>query len=78
MTTYSRFGEDSEVYIYVDPCLGALCYSCPFDCSEVDPLSRTLHNALEVLEHMEEHVRAGHRVPRAALDKVKAELGQEV
>lgn len=78
MTTYSRFGEDSEVYIYVDSTLGALCYSCPFDCSEVDPRSRTLHDAAEILEHMEEHMRAGHKVSRAALDKVKAELGQEV
>lgn len=78
MDTYSRFGADSDVYIFSDEKLGTVCYSCPFDDGEVDPRSRTLHNHGEILEHMEQHIGAGHKVPRASIDRVKAEMGFEV
>lgn len=78
MDPYSRFGSDSDVFVYKDEKIGTLCYSCPFDDAEVDPRSRAFHTHDEVLAHLDDHLVAGHKVPRATIDRFKSEMGLEV
>lgn len=77
MPVYSRFSNDSDVYLYTDPKVGHVCYSCRLHEGD-NPKAVTLATAQEVLTHLEAHCAEGHKITRASMHLVKEELGIEV
>ena len=68
---FSRYGRDSDVYVYADTRGGYTCERCPkvgesFRCA----------TATEMVNHLvSEHRAKGHRVPEDALEELRAEKG---
>ncbi len=67
--SYARFGEnDSDVYVYSN---GSSFVCC--GCLLADE-SQYLRSRAAVVEHLNEHVIAGHVVPQRAFDRLQSEM----
>lgn len=60
--SYARFSDDSSVYVYAD--VGGYVACC--GCALGDKWD--FHSPSEIVEHLQEHVAAGHKVPAYLLD----------
>ncbi len=70
--SYCRFGEESDVYVYTD---GAELHCCA--CRMTDKRSDFLTaRRTDMIEHLEQHIRHGHEVPRDAFERLRREIGQ--
>ncbi len=67
--SYARFGPNSDVYVYED--VGG--FLCCMRCDLSDAGKRT-NSRGEMIEHLEAHRRAGHKVPDDATEELKAEV----
>lgn len=65
--SYARLGPDSDVYVY-DSGDGLFCQWC----QRVD--GEHSYSRAEMLEHLEQHVAAGDKVPAEALARLRFEL----
>lgn len=69
--SYCRFSGESDVYLYAS--VGRLvCCSCLLNTND----DSWLYSPREALEHLKTHRKAGHKVPKWALDRLKRERGQ--
>lgn len=61
--SYAWWSDESDVYVF--PAFGGYveCCGCPFGGSAC------LHSAADVVEHMQQHVNSGHRVPIRLLNE---------
>lgn len=69
---YARFGPHSDVYVYEDVRGFLCCMRC--DISD-DRETRTKSRG-EMIKHLEDHRRAGHKVPDEATDELRAEVAK--
>jgi hypothetical protein len=67
---YARFSSHSDVYVYEDVRGFLCCMRC--DLSD-DRETRTKSRG-EMIEHLEDHRRAGHKVPDDATAELKVEV----
>lgn len=65
--SYARFGENSDVYVYLDCCGEFRCCAC----SIKDEWGYATTDAL--LAHLEEHKALGHTVPDYCVEALKEE-----
>jgi len=70
---YCRFGPDSDVYLYMS---ADGCFCC-CGCGLIGPGLK--HNFVasthrEILDHLEQHLAAGHNVPAEAIEELKQEV----
>lgn len=69
--SYSRFGPNSDVYVYahadgfIECCMCSL-YPHNFDSFD-EPLNWDYHSIEDIVNHMKEHVKAGDNVPSRLL-----------
>jgi predicted small metal-binding protein len=67
---YARFGSHGDVYVHEDVRGFLCCMRCNFsDARETRTKSRG-----EMIEHLEAHRRAGHKVPDDAIEELRAEI----
>lgn len=69
--SYCRFGNDSDVYLYMHVDGQHVCCSCRMLDERPDVY---MYNAQSALMHLKGHKTAGHRVPKYALTALEAEL----
>ncbi len=68
--SYCRLGDDSDVYLF--PSYDVfICYMCKLRKDENNRKFKTLR---EVLKHLNRHIKAGHKVPKYAFDRIKKEM----
>lgn len=63
-----RFGSDSDVYVYYSTEGGIECCGCRLGSAKMV----NVVTEAEMIAHLEEHRRAGHRVPSEALEDLRA------
>jgi len=61
--SYSRFGADSDVYVFYSVNNQYACCGCSLKCEKLFP------TPTDITAHMQEHVDAGHKVPEYLLHK---------
>lgn len=72
--SYVRAGENSDVYVFPSKRLGIEVYECCGCCiaretrAYGDWLTRT---AEQMIDHLQEHRKKGHRVPQEAIERLK-------
>jgi len=71
--SYSRFAPDSDVYVFMGTGDKLHCCRCGLDPAGLS-MEFIADDHREMLDHLERHKEAGHRVPDAAI----AELEEEV
>lgn len=65
--SYARFGWDgSDVYVYLDVAGHLACCGCALG----SPVHRS---TADMLAHLDAHRSAGHRVPEACIEQLKAD-----
>jgi hypothetical protein len=65
--SYARFGDGSDVYVYLDVNGYLCCCGCLLD-------RHWEHKTTdEMLGHLDKHIAAGHQVPASCIDGLKAE-----
>jgi hypothetical protein len=69
--SYCRFGPESDVYVYESCSGGWECCFCGIGPSANFP-SRT-----QMLDHLDQHVKAGHKVPDYAIARLREEMAEE-
>lgn len=67
---YARFGSESDLYVLED----ARGFLCCMRCALSDVRETRTTSRSEMIEHMEAHRRAGHKVPDYAFQDLKAEI----
>lgn len=73
---YTRKGPDSDVYVYSDGTY-INCAGCPLLLPD-DPLGTSSYETpQEMIDHLEAHHTAGHKVPQVALSRLYRESGWE-
>lgn len=76
---YARFGKDSDVYVYLSITDKYVCCSCALqeDATVYDGYrlwpDTNMDTPEQVIEHLREHVGAGHRVPDRAFERLEKE-----
>ncbi len=72
---FARFGAHSDVYVYASVSGGYTCCGCSlFDPKDPDSkFSKSFNTPEDMIEHLEEHIRAGDRVPEYALTRLMDE-----
>lgn len=74
--SYCRFGPDSDVYVY-GGCDSIVCCAChlgPYDEASGYACNEFTGNNKEMLAHLVEHVKAGHKVPERAIQWLSREI----
>ena len=77
--SYSRFSDDSDVYIFHHVNGFIQCCGCllnpgdPFSYETRDP---EFYSRSEAIAHLERHVARGHNVPHHAFDSIRREIAQ--
>lgn len=66
--SYCRFSKDSDVYMYAHYQGGIDCCAC-----RLEGRSVRLSDVVDALEHLQQHVDAGHKVPSYAVDQLAEE-----
>jgi hypothetical protein len=69
---YARFGRRSDVYVSED----SLRFLCCMPCDLSDTRETRTNSRGEMIEHLEAHRRAGHQVPNAAIEELKAKIAK--
>ena len=64
-----RFGSDSDIYVYYSTHGGIECCGCTL----VEGGMFNVASEAQMIVHLEEHRRAGHKVPDVALEDLLAE-----
>jgi hypothetical protein len=64
-----RFGSDSDVYVYYSIHGGIECCGCRL----LDGRLFNLPTEAEMIAHLEQHRRAGHKVPEEAFEELRTE-----
>ena len=67
---YCRFSTDSDVYLY--PNVGGYYECCA--CSLNDAKAVAIKTLYEVMQHLNEHVAKGDKVPKSAFERLAEEL----
>lgn len=67
--SYCRKGPESDVYIY-DGADGIVCCHCLLGPDFVTTDDDVTRAANQMLEHVEAHKKAGHKVPAGAIDRL--------
>jgi len=75
--SYVRFGKDSDVYMY-----NSLCCSCRLQAKVAHGEyiwhpDVELDNAQNMLVHLYEHKKAGHKVPRYPFTRLRQEIAED-
>ena len=65
-----RFGSDSDVYVYYSTHGGIECCGCRLGGDRMVNVA----TEAEMIVHLEEHRRTGHRVPDEAFQDLRAEI----
>lgn len=65
--SYCRWGADSTVYVFPSD-RGICCCDCVLVAGSV-----YLPTPVEMLAHLDQHIAAGHQVPRAAIERLRLE-----
>jgi hypothetical protein len=73
--SYCRFGHDSDVFVYAS---GDNVFTCCVCKLARDDMGEWEHGGEAILEHLEKHRQAGHKVPQYAIDILRAELDQRI
>jgi hypothetical protein len=69
---YARFGRDSDVYVY-EEASGLICLRCQLGPGfETKTVTRSA-----MIQHLEGHLKAGHKVPVDALNELRSEMEKE-
>jgi len=71
--SYCRFGEDSDIY-FLATGEGFQCCWCGFDKYGKD----IFKTRLDALNHLVEHIKAGHKVPDYAFERLQQEIMEEL
>ncbi len=71
---YCRFAHDSDAYIFEDTRGGLTCCGCRLGGRTTD-FNCALRT--EMLAHMDEHRKEGHRIPDDAIEELRADLAAE-
>ena len=70
--SYARFG-DGDVYVWADSFLGGIrCQACRL--LNDWPSGAWFENRSEMLAHLAEHKKAGHKVPQHAIERLEREI----
>ena len=83
--SYSRFGEDSDVYIYLDVDGSIHCCGCPLEPTHGGNPNlgmqdikfhgtKQLWKYSDAIEHVKEHLNAGHRVPDYVIERLQNKI----
>lgn len=70
--TYCNFSEDSDVSVFRDAKVPQAIW-CDW-CSLVGPIGSIALSEQEMIDHLLEHRKAGHKVPESAIQKLKEEV----
>ena len=76
--SYARFGPDSDVYVYSSEC-GYVCSWCTLQ-TEPDPEYDdhfVTKSASEMIQHLEQHRAAGHKVPDYTIKELQEEPAED-
>lgn len=71
--SYCRFGDDSDVYVYY-ACKGLCCCMCFLNSDRED---EHFHKRSEMINHLKQHKKRGHKVPPRAMKRLKEEIAEE-
>ena len=69
--SYARFSKVSDVYVYSSARGGIECCGCKLITDRL--ANAVMTSPAEMLDHLNRHVRAGHRVPEGALAQLREE-----
>lgn len=72
--SYCRFGDGSDIYLY----LHFFGYYCCCACSLDDKSNVKMASPIEAIQHLEEHERAGDHVPKHAYERLQQEIIEEI
>lgn len=73
--SYCRLSDPNcDVYIYVDSNDHFHCCGCPL--ADGDDFEFVVSTRAQMLQHMNWHVQAGHRVPAHAFKRMRAEIAE--
>lgn len=74
--SYCRFSEDSEVYVYHSVNGRFICCGCclmePVGAGLVQ-YERSYRTREQLIEHLKQHIAAGHKVPAHAIARIEQE-----
>lgn len=75
---YARFASNSDVYVFQHVDGGLCCCGCELTRHDGEAWGRSvmMPDARSMLAHLGEHVRAGHLVPKYALDRLGDEADE--
>lgn len=65
--SYARFGDESDVYVYYSGDNVYCCCACKLE-------DNWYHGGRSIIDHLEEHVAAGHRVPAYCLEALREDV----
>ena len=68
--SYARLGPESDVYVYDDCDEGLTCWNCSF-CQQDTDEHYLVKSANEMILHLEEHLKSGHKVPAYAFESLR-------
>lgn len=73
--SYIRWGDDSDVYVYAHTQGGVCCCACILNApvNQLYPDTACI-SANAMLDHLQEHINAGHKVPPVALERLRRDL----
>jgi hypothetical protein len=73
--SYARFSPDSDVYVYMSGDGVFTCCGCKLKDYDLNPMWD--YGGSRILDHLQEHIEAGHKVPQYCIEAIKEELEQE-
>lgn len=73
--SYVRWGENSYAYIYPSR-QGIVCAGCLLDGDEEEAGEFITTSRAEMIEHVEQHRKAGHKVPVKVDERLRREIAE--
>lgn len=70
--SYARFGEGSDVYVFLSAAGAFVCCGC----SLCESVSVDFDHTAALIEHLERHREAGDKVPQSCVDGLLAEQAE--
>jgi hypothetical protein len=74
--SFARWSNTSDVYVYLDVGGSFTCCGCSLLEDEEGDFSAHLFTTADMIEHLTEHVRAGHKVPDYCIARLMEEAAE--
>lgn len=69
--SYARWSSDSDIYLFQT--VEGKYECCAYMLAEIEWDSHVMNNIQETIEHVNEHISVGHKVPQYAIDRLYEE-----